>query len=43
MTPRLVDIVKQLTAPMLAPFDFFELGDSIYQEIVEAYVDGRVT
>ena len=39
----LTDIVKQLTAPMLALFDFFELGDSIYQEIVEAYVDGRVT
>lgn len=39
----LTDVVKQLTAPMLALFDFFELRDSIYQEIVEAYVDGRVT
>ncbi len=39
----LTEVVKQLTAPMLALFDFFELDDSIYQQIVEAYVDGRVT
>ena len=39
----LTDVVKQLTAPMLALFDFFKLRDSTYQEIVEAYVDGRVT
>lgn len=40
---KLPQVVKQLTAPLLVLFDFFELGDSIYQEIVEAYVDGRVT
>ena len=40
---RLTEVVKQLTAPMFALFDFFELHDSIYQQIVEAYVDGRVT
>ena len=39
----LTEVVKQLTAPMLGLFDYFELADSIYQEIVEAYVDGRVT
>lgn len=39
----LTKIVKHLTAPMLGLFDFFELDDSIYQQIVEAYVDGRVT
>ena len=39
----LTEVVKQLTAPMLGLFDFFELDDSIYQQIVEAYVDGRVT
>ena len=39
----LTEVVKQLTAPMFALFDFFELDDSIYQQIVEAYVDGRVT
>lgn len=39
----LVEIVKELTAPMLALFDFFELNDSVYQEIVEAYVEGRIT
>lgn len=38
----LTEVVKQLTAPMLGLFDFFELADSIYQQIVEAYVDGRV-
>lgn len=40
---RLTEVVKQLTAPMLALFDFFELADSTYQQIVEAYMDGRVT
>ena len=39
----LTEVVKQLTAPLLSLFDFFELDDSIYQQIVEAYVDGRVT
>ena len=39
----LTEFVKQLTAPMFALFDFFELGDSIYQQIVEDFVDGRVT
>ena len=39
----LTEVVKQLTAPMLGLFDFFELADSAYQRIVEAYVDGRVT
>ena len=38
----LTEVVRQLTAPMLALFDFFEPNDSVYQEIVEAYVDGRV-
>ncbi len=38
----LTEVVKQLTAPMLSLFDFFEVGDSTYQRIVEAYVDGRV-
>ena len=39
----LTKVVKQLTAPMLALFDFFELDDAVYQQIVEDYVDGRVT
>ena len=40
---NLTEVVKHLTAPMLALFDFFELNDSVYQKIVEDYVDGRVT
>lgn len=40
---NLVEVVKQLTAPMFGLFDFFELGDSVYREIVDAFVDGRVT
>ena len=40
---NLTEIVKDLTAPMLGLFDFFELEDSIYQQIVEDYVAGRVT
>ena len=38
----LTEVVKQLTAPMLSLFGFFEASDSTYQQIVEAYVDGRV-
>ena len=40
---NLTDVVKQITAPMFALFDFFELDDSVYQQIVEDFVDGRVT
>lgn len=40
---NLAEIVKRLTAPILGLFDFFELDDSVYQQIVEDFVDGRVT
>lgn len=40
---NLTDVVRDLTAPMLSLFDFFELSESVYQEIVESYVDGRIT
>ena len=40
---NLTDVVKELTAPMLALFEFFELNDSIYRRIVEAYADGQIT
>ena len=40
---NLTNIVKHLTAPMLGLFDFFELDDSIYQQIVKAYTSGIVT
>lgn len=39
----LTEVVKQLTAPMLVLFDFFELPDSTYQRIVADFVDGQVT
>ena len=38
----LTEVVKHLTAPMLSLFAFFEVSDSTYQQIVDAYVDGRV-
>jgi hypothetical protein len=38
---NLVELVKELTAPMFMLFDFTEFNDSIYQEIVNAYVAGR--
>ena len=40
---NLTEVVKELTAPMLSLFDFFEVNDLVYQEIVESYVDGRIT
>ena len=39
----LTEVVKKITVPMFALFDFFELDDSIYQQIVKDFVDGRVT
>ncbi len=40
---QLVEKVKQFTAPLFALFDFFELSDSIYEDIVNQYVEGKVT
>jgi hypothetical protein len=39
----LVDLVKQLTAPLFVLFDFAGFDDSIYQDIVNSFVKGRVT
>ena len=39
---NLVSLVKQLVAPVFVLFDFFELGDSGYEEIVNGFVNGRV-
>jgi hypothetical protein len=39
---NLVSLVKQLVAPVFVLFDFFEIGDAIYEEIVNAFVAGRV-
>jgi len=40
---ELVDLVKQLLAPVFVLFDFFELSDDIYEEIVNGFVAGRVS
>lgn len=39
---NLVRLVKQLVAPVFVLFDFFEPGDSIYEEIVNSFVAGRI-
>jgi hypothetical protein len=39
---NLVALVKEICAPLFVVFDFFRLDDAIYEEIVNAYVDGRV-
>jgi hypothetical protein len=40
---EIVEIVKQLTKPLFVVFDFFELSDSIYSDIVNNFVNGKVT
>ncbi len=40
---NLVDLVKQITSPLFVLFDFTEFNDSIYQDIVDKFVAGRVT
>jgi len=39
---ELVILVKELVTPLFTLFDFFELSDQILEEIVNAYVEGRV-
>ena len=39
----LVDLVKQLVAPVFVLFDFFVLPDDTYEEIVNGFVAGRVS
>jgi hypothetical protein len=39
----LADIVRALLAPLFAVYEFFELSDSVYADIVEKFVNGQVT
>jgi hypothetical protein len=39
---ELVRLVRELVTPLFTLFDFFELPDQILEEIVNAYVEGRV-
>ena len=38
----LVPLVKSVVSPMLALFDFFELNDQIYEELINNFVGGKV-
>lgn len=38
----LVPLVKSVVSPMFALFDFFELGDQVYEELVNNFVEGKV-
>lgn len=39
---RLVDLVVAVLAPLFELFDFFELGREVYEQIIDAFVQGRV-
>jgi hypothetical protein len=39
---NLVSLVKQIVAPVFVLFDFFEVDDSVYEDIVNTFVAGRV-
>ena len=39
---NMVGLVKEIVAPLFVLFDFFQLNDAIYEEIVNAYIEGRV-
>lgn len=39
----LTDLVKKVTAPLFEMFDFFALGDDVYQDIVDRFVRGEVS
>lgn len=38
----LVNLVRELLEPVFVLFDFFELSDTVWSEIVDAFVEGRV-
>jgi hypothetical protein len=40
---KLVENVRALLEPMFTLFDFFEVSDPIWEEIVNNFVEGRVT
>ncbi len=39
---NLVSLVKEIVVPLFTLFNFFQLDDGIYEEIINAYVQGRV-
>lgn len=41
--PDLVNLVEKVTAPLFVIFDFFQLNRSVLEEVVNNFVDGRVT
>ncbi|MEO8656875.1 MAG: hypothetical protein ABI693_00310 [Bryobacteraceae bacterium] len=40
---RLAALVKDLCAPLFSVFDFAEISDEIYQQIVTDFVNGKAT
>lgn len=40
---EIVELVKKLVMPLFLLFDFFELSDDVYADIVEKFVAGQVT
>lgn len=41
--PDLVDLVERFTTPLFVVFDFFQISKAILAEIVNNFVDGKVT
>ena len=39
---RLVELVRELLEPFFMVFDFLELGDQVWAEIVNGFVEGRI-
>ena len=39
----LVSLVRKLTSPLFVLFDFFELNDAVYEDIVNRFVKGEVS
>jgi len=39
---NLPELVKQLTSPLFMLFDFFEVPDQVYADIVNKFVEGTV-
>ena len=39
---ELVELVKKIAEPLFTLFDFFQLADSVYEDMVNKFVKGQI-
>ncbi len=41
--PKIVELTKTISSPLFLVFDFWEVPDKVYQDIIEDFMNGKVT